>query len=293
MKVGVIGLGNMGLGMASHLQSKQVEVMGLDVSVTAQQRAKEKGIQIATSLDEIVNQNDYLILSLPKAGDVETVCLGAEGILSLARGKIYIIDTSTSTAEVSQKISRQAEEKSIAFIDAPVTGGPLGASSGTMTMFIGASDANFNAVLPLLKLMSAEQILVGEVGAGNIVKIANNLLVAMHLLTMSEAVHMAEKAGIKPEKLILGVNKGSGRSAVSQVNYEKWILNNAFDSGFTMGLMRKDVQLAKDLLTQLNLDLPVSNAAVSQWELSKNYLEDRQDFNKIVTLNSMMNKDKK
>ncbi|WP_268982056.1 NAD-binding protein [Vibrio nitrifigilis] len=130
--------------------------------------------------------------------------------------------------------------------------------------------------------MSTTQVHIGDVGAGNIAKIANNLLCAAHLITTSEVVNLAAKAGVSPEKVLAGINAGSGRSGVSQVNFPKWILNQSYDSGFTMGLMRKDVGLAQKLAEQYNLSLNLTGKAIEMWQASDSELTDSQDFNEIA-----------
>lgn len=284
MLVGVIGLGNMGLGMAINLLPKVDVVLGYDVSPTAQQKAKDKGISLCHSLAELVERVDIIVLSLPKAEHVLEVCLGNAGIGVLAKKPLTIIDTSTSTPEVSRRIHQELLTKKIVFIDAPVSGGPIGAISGTMSMVVGASEEHYQKVLPLLQKMSAKQVRVGNIGAGNIVKIGNNLLIAAHLITTAEVVSLANKAGVSPQDFLNGLNQGSGRSAASEVNFDKWILNHAYDSGFTMGLMRKDVGLAKELMQDLNLDFPLVKEVMNIWSDSTHVLSDNEDFNAIVKL---------
>ncbi|HBS22038.1 NAD-binding protein, partial [Thalassospira sp.] len=122
----------------------------------------------------------------------------------------------------------------------------------------------------------------GPVGAGHAVKIVNNMLVASHLLTMSEAVRLGNAAGVTTENLIAALNAGSGRSAISEVNYPKWVMNGAFDSGFTMGLMRKDVRLAMALAKDKSVAMPVSELAGQIWAASEELLSDNADFNRIT-----------
>lgn len=284
MIVGVIGLGNMGLGMAINLLSKVDTVLGYDVAPTARTKAIEKGIPLCHSLAELVDRVEIIILSLPKAEHVLDVCLGEAGIGVLAKKPLTIIDTSTSTPEVSRHIYQQLLPKKIVFMDTPVSGGPIGAISGTMSMVVGASEEHYQQALPLLQKMSAKQVRVGEVGAGNIVKIGNNLLIAAHLITTAEVVSLANKAGVSPQDFLKGLNQGSGRSAASEVNFDKWILNHAYDSGFTMGLMRKDVGLAKELMQTLNLDFPLAKEVMRIWSESVNTLPDSDDFNAVVKL---------
>lgn len=282
MKVGVIGLGNMGGGMASTLASKGFDVSGFDLSEAALAAATAKGVTPITDRNQLIQASDILILSLPKAEHVESVCLGKGGIIELGREGLIVIDTTTSTPEASRKVAAALGAVGIAFIDAPVSGGPKGAATGTMSMVIGAEDADLARAMPVLEGMSGTRVHVGQCGAGNVAKIANNMLAACHLISTAEAVSMAAKAGVEPEKLLQGLNAGSGRSGATQIMFPTWVLNKAYDSGFTMGLMRKDVGLASDLADSLDLDLPLSRIVASLWQASSESLPDNEDFCAIV-----------
>lgn len=282
MKVGVIGLGNMGGGMAATLASKGFEVSGFDLSDTALAQAEKNGVKPFSNRNLLISTSDILILSLPKAEHVEAVCLGKEGIIEWGRAGLIVVDTTTSTPEASRRVAAALAKVGVAFIDAPVSGGPKGAASGTMSMVIGAEEADLARAMPVLEAMSGTRVHVGKWGAGNVAKIANNMLAACHLISTAEAVSMAAKAGVEPEKLLQGLNAGSGRSGATQVMFPTWVLNKAYDSGFTMGLMRKDVGLASDLAEGLGLDLPLSQVVAQLWQASSQSLPDNEDFCAIV-----------
>ncbi|KFD22534.1 NADP-dependent dehydrogenase [Tatumella ptyseos ATCC 33301] len=280
---GVIGLGNMGAGMASTLHKKGFSVIGYDLSEQARGRLQEKGVSCVDSCETLLKQVSIVILSLPKSEHVEAVCLKDGGIGTYGQPGLIVIDTTTSTPEVSRRVASCLKEKGIGFVDAPVSGGPAGAAAGTMAMVIGAEEEQLTKIMPVLKAMSSTQIHIGSCGAGNVAKIANNLLCATHLIATAEALSMAAKAGVDPQKVLNGINAGSGSSSVSKVSFEKWILNKAYNSGFTMALMRKDVGLANTLAEQLDLHLPLSSFVGQQWHKSIATIPDNEDFNYIVT----------
>nr|WP_188981705.1 NAD(P)-dependent oxidoreductase [Pseudomonas matsuisoli] len=282
LNVGVIGLGNMGGNMAITLARKGVSVIGLDPSELARSRVAAEGVSLAEGLQDLAARCEVIVLSLPKAEHVEAVCLGEKGLARLVKAGAVIVDTTTSTPDTSRKVAAVFAENGADFLDAPVSGGPAGAAAGTMTMVIGGCEEALTKVMPVLEAMSTTRVHVGDVGAGNIAKIANNLLAAAHLITTAEAVSMAAKAGVSPEKLIEGINAGSGRSGASQGMFPTWVLNKAYNSGFTMGLMRKDVGLAKDLIAELGLDLPLAAATAEAWAASAETLPDSDDFCCIV-----------
>lgn len=276
--IGVIGLGNMGCNMATTLANKAFAVIGFDVSDKARATATERGITVVDNLGDLAQQCSVVILSLPKAEHVEVVCLGNEGLVAqLAAGSI-VIDTTTSVPETSRKVATALAQQGIDFLDAPVSGGPAGAAAGTMSMVIGGDLDIYSAALPILEAMSGVRTHVGGVGAGNIAKIANNMLAAAHLITTAEALTLAEKAGVDPAKVLEAINVGSGRSGASQAMFPTWVMNKAYDSGFTMGLMRKDVGLAKALTQELDLTLPMASQTAALWEASSSTLSDDKDF---------------
>jgi len=153
-----------------------------------------------------------------------------------------------------------------------------------MTMVLGGEEADIAKVEPVLEAISAKRVHIGASGAGHVAKIINNLLCAAHLLTGAEAVRIAKEAGVDPERMLEGLNAGSGRSGVTQVNFPTWILNEAFDSGFTMKLMRKDVRLGEQMVKELNLSLPLVDLTAAIWDQSESTIADGEDFNRIVGL---------
>jgi 3-hydroxyisobutyrate dehydrogenase len=282
--VGVIGLGNMGRGMALTLKGAGFRVVGFDVAEATRAALAGEGIETVATIGAIIAAADSVILSLPTADIVEAVVAGEDGILAHARAGVVVVDTSTSHPETSRKLAALLSPKGMAFIDAPVSGGPKGAITGTMTMVIGADDADLARVMPVLERMSAKRVHVGPVGAGNVAKIVNNLLCAAHLLTAAEAVRIARAAGVDAERLLDGLNAGSGRSGVTLANFPTWVLNGAFDSGFTMKLMRKDVRLAEQFVGELGLSLPLATDTARIWADSASTIADGEDFNRIVEL---------
>ncbi|MFZ4806072.1 MAG: NAD(P)-dependent oxidoreductase [Hyphomicrobiaceae bacterium] len=281
--VGVVGLGQMGLGMATSLAGKGFAVLGCDLSAERRALAEAAGIRVAP-LSDVAANCAVVVLSLPMAAHVADVVERPDGLLaSLPRGAV-IVDTSTSEASVSRRLATVAGERGIGFLDAPVSGGVAGAASGALTMMIGGTAEALETARPALAAMATRIFHVGPSGAGNVAKLVNNLLVAAHLLTVSEAMRLAEAAGVPTAAALQVVNVSTGRSAVSEINFPRWIETGTFDSGFTMGLMRKDVRLALELAAESGCTLPVSELVGRTWKHSAATLADGQDFNRIATL---------
>lgn len=274
--IGVVGCGAMGGAMIARLVEKGHDVHCFDAMPEARARAAAKGGKACESLAELAQKCDQIILSLPKA---EVVASVMADLAPRVQDGAIILDTSTSEPDTTKALAAAAQ--GYTFIDGPVSGGPGGARAGTMTMVLGGPADAIAALRSVLDDLTAKTVHVGPAGAGHAAKIANNLLCAANLVLVSEMARLANSNGIPLANLLQGVNAGSGRSAVSEVNFPKWILNGAFDSGFTMGLMRKDVGLAIKLAAQGGLDLPVTRSVAEIWEASRDEVADSADFNEI------------
>ncbi|MGO2579610.1 MAG: NAD(P)-dependent oxidoreductase [Halomonas sp.] len=281
LTITVIGLGQMGGNMALTLKAAGFTVTGSDVFEPARSRLAEQGLAVVTP--EALPASDVYLLSLPTSAHVREVIEHSPGLLKLAPKGSVIVDTSTSDPVVSRKLAEKVIAAGLQWLDAPVSGGPKGAASGKLGMLLGGDTATIERVNPMLEAMSAKRTHVGGPGCGHVVKLANNYLCAAHLLTTAEAVAMATKAGVAPAACLAGINSGSGRSAVSEVNFPEWVLSERFDSGFTTGLMRKDLRLARDAAEQLNIPLGLLNAVVDAWHANANQPTDSDDFNHIAT----------
>ncbi|RDE19018.1 NAD(P)-dependent oxidoreductase [Motiliproteus coralliicola] len=281
-RIGVIGLGSMGNGMCQSLLRGGFEVFGTDLGVPQRQAAEAIGVTLVDSIAQLCQQTEIILLSLPTAQHVKQVIVGDDGILQSAQPSTLVIDTSTSEPDVTRGLAEQLASQGHALLDAPVSGGPSGAAAGTMVMVIGGKEADLQRAMPFIEALSAKAVHLGPSGSGHAAKLINNLLCAAHLVTTAEAVALGQKAGLDPAKLLEGLNAGSGRSAVSEVNFPRWILNNGFDSGFTMQLMRKDVRLAEKLCRDLELELPLSEQVAKIWAASEPTIPDQDDFNCIV-----------
>ncbi|MDR5762435.1 NAD(P)-dependent oxidoreductase [Caballeronia sp. LZ035] len=280
--VGVIGLGNMGRGMARSAARGGYRVLGFDAAPGAAAALEADGVEARDSIAAIAGEADVLILSLPTSAIVEEVVLGKGGVASSGKAGLIVVDTTTADPDSTRKVAAALAECRIGFVDAPVSGGPKGAATATMTMVLGGSDADVAAVEPILAVISAKRVHVGPVGAGHVTKIINNMLTGVHLLAASEAVRAAQGAGVDPEKLVEALNGGSGRNSATLTNYPTWIFNGKFDSGFTMKLMRKDVRLAMALLDNVHEDAPIAKEAGRLWAASEASIGDAEDFNRIV-----------
>lgn len=280
--IGIVGLGRMGNGMAQSLLREGFTVLGTDIGETQRQAAKEIGVGIVADIKALCAESSVIILSLPMAKHVQAVVKGKDGIIDCAQPNTLIIDTSTSEPEVTRALSIELAQLGHQLLDCPVSGGPAGAEAGTMVMVVGGERSSLERAQLYLDALSSKVVYMGKSGNGHAAKLINNLLCAAHLVTTAEAVALGTKAGLDPKDLIAGLNAGSGRSAISEVNFPRWILNQSFDSGFTMELMRKDVRLAKNMIGEMGLELPVAEQVAKIWSQSEANIPDQDDFNCII-----------
>lgn len=280
MKITIIGLGQMGGNMALTLQKAGFSVNGTDVSATTRQTLADKGLSVFEP--DALPEADVYLLSLPTSAHVREVIESSPGLLQNATRGSVIVDCSTSDPEITRELAKAVTDAGLEWLDAPVSGGPKGAANGKLGMLLGGEASTIKRVMPMLEAMSAKRTHVGGPGSGHVVKLANNYLCAAHLITTAEAVAMAVRAGVDPEACLAGINSGSGRSAVSEVNFPEWILSERYDSGFTMGLMRKDLRLAREAAQKLNVPVGLLQAVVDAWHANRQQPADDADFNCIV-----------
>ncbi len=278
--VGVVGLGSMGLGMAQTLAAKGFATFGFDLSAERKALAQKADVTPAEKLELLFEKTDFLVFSLPTARDVENVVNAHIHQLGNERGRVVIIDTSTSEPDVSRELAKKLESLGHGFLDAPVSGGPAGAASGKLTMMIGGSDADLALAQPVIEAMAAKALHVGPSGAGNVAKLINNLLAAAHMVTTSEGLKLALAAGINPESALRVLNAASGKSMISEVHFPTWVMNDRFDSGFSMGLMRKDVRLAQEMAERAGAENPLTSVVAKLWA-GANHLKDSDDFTRM------------
>lgn len=278
--VGVVGLGSMGLGMAQTLVANGFVTLGFDLSAERKTLARASKVMPADTLEMLFEESEFLVFSLPTAQDVENVVNAHIHQLTGGRRRVVIIDTSTSEPDVSRALAQRLASLGHGFLDAPVSGGPAGAASGKLTMMIGGSDTDLALAQSVIEAMAAKALHVGPSGAGNVAKLVNNLLAAAHMVATSEGLKLALAAGISPESALRVLNAASGKSMISEVHFPTWIMNDRFDSGFSMGLMRKDVRLAQEMAERAGVDNPLTSVVAKLWAGSE-HLKDSDDFTRM------------
>lgn len=279
-KVGIVGLGRMGLAMAERFIETGIETVGTDVSDAARNAAWERGVGVVGTASEVFEAADVVVLSLPTAQDVQTVLAGL--LQSSAGRDLYIIDTTTSDPAVTRDLEAKLSSRNVHLIDAPVSGGFFGARSGTLGIMVGGDQQHLETVRGVLERIGTKIMLMGGPGSGHATKLLNNLLGAANLLVTTELMRMATSQGLDPAKTIAALNAGTAKNSATEFNYPKWVLNRQFDSGFSIRLMRKDVRLAQRLVGDAGVPLPILDAIAQIWNDSERSIPNGADFNQIV-----------
>jgi 2-hydroxy-3-oxopropionate reductase len=242
-KIGFVGLGIMGRPMARNLMKAGHEVIAFDIVPRLVENAIADGATAAASARELAGAVEWIITMLPDGPQVEEAVLGSGGILAAARPGTLLIDMSSINPMVSQKIGAACAAKGVDFLDAPVSGGEPKAIDGTLAIMVGGKQEVFDRAVPVLKLMGASVTLTGPVGAGNVTKLANQIMVACNIAAMGEALVLATRCGIDPELVFQAVKGGLAGSTVLNAK-APMVLDRNFKPGFRINLHQKDLRNA-------------------------------------------------
>lgn len=260
-KIGVIGCGLMGYGIATNLLRKGYEVTVYDTNPDAVERVVAKGGSGVATVPALAQSCDVVILSLPTTDLVENVLLDSrEGALHVMKPGSAVLDMSTNDVAKTRKLEDVASSVGISYFDCPVSGGPDGASTGTLTIMVGGSEKTYPQVSSVLHAMGKHVEYLGPSGAGQIVKLCNNMVVGGIISLLGEALLTGEKAGISKEKLGELFQKGSAQTKVMDVFGPSIIHETYDDVTFSLANMLKDLSLYRNLATEVGVSTTISDA---------------------------------
>lgn len=261
MKVGFIGLGTMGLPMVKNLLKANFKTWVVSRSRGPIETSLSWGAKEAAHPADLASKVDILFTCLPMPDTCETVYFGENGIVQGMRPGLIVVETSTVSPELNRKQAEAIEARGGSFLDAPLSGGPMGAEAGTLTIMCGGKKEVFDKALPVLQAMGKVIELVGPVGSGSVVKLINNMLVGIHTVALSEAFVMGAKAGIDPAIIHKILKVSTGHSAMIDRTIDL-IQDRDFKQRFMVDLLLKDMRLALELAKQLGVD--AETAALSE-----------------------------
>ncbi len=255
-KIAFVGLGLMGVPMAKNLLKAGYQIAGFDLNQeVAAKFLDDKGFQFVSSPEQAIQDANLTILMLPDSTIIDALLWGSNGsagIATLLRKNSYLIDMSSSSPISSKENNQKLEKLGIKFIDAPVSGGVKKAIDGSLAIIVGGKKEYFAEVHSLLECMGKSIVHVGDAGAAHAVKALNNYVSAAGLIASSEALNAAKKFGLDPHVVNQVFNASTGRNNTTENKVENFMLNDAFNSGFSLALMRKDVQIALNFIENMN-----------------------------------------
>lgn len=261
MMIGFIGLGIMGKPMAKNLLKAGYSLIVNDLNQSAVDEVVAAGAKAAPTAGDVAAASDVIITMLPNSPHVKQVVLGEGGIIESVRAGTILVDMSSISPIVSREIAARLASKQVAVLDAPVSGGEPKAIDGTLAIMVGGSEDAFAKVEDILKVMGGSVTLVGEIGSGNITKLANQIMVASNIAGMSEALVLAAKADVNPEKVFKAIRSGLAGSTVLDAKAPLVLAGN-FKPGFRIDLHIKDLQNALDTASSIGTPTPVSNSII-------------------------------
>jgi 2-hydroxy-3-oxopropionate reductase len=281
MKLGFIGLGIMGKPMCKNLIKAGHELIVNDFNKAAINEIVSMGAKSVENGAEMAKECDIIITMLPNSPHVRTVTLGENGISDTAKPGTVIIDMSSIDPVESQSIGTKLAEKGIDIIDAPVSGGEPKAIDGTLSVMVGGKKELFDKYYDLLMTMAGSVVYVGELGSGNIAKLANQIIVALNIAAVSEALTFAQKAGASPELVYQAIRGGLAGSTVLDAK-APMMLNRNFNPGFRIELNIKDLTNALNAGHAISAPLPLTSQAMEMMQVLKADGFQKEDHSSLV-----------
>jgi 2-hydroxy-3-oxopropionate reductase len=279
-QIGFIGLGIMGKPMARNLLKAGYPLVVFDIIPGPAAELKEVGAMVAASCRDAAARSEIIITMLPDGPDVERAILGPEGVLEGARQGSVIVDMSSISPNVSQKVAAACAPKGVDFLDAPVSGGEPKAIDGTLAIMVGGAAAGFERVLPVLQKMGSAT-LTGPVGAGNTTKLANQIIVACNIAAMGEALVLATRAGLDPEVVFNAIKGGLAGSTVLNAK-APMVIGRNFKPGFRIELHQKDLRNALLTAESCKVSLPLTSLVQQMLMALMNEGKGKLDHSAIV-----------
>jgi 2-hydroxy-3-oxopropionate reductase len=259
--IGFIGLGIMGKPMSKNLLKAGYNLVVLDLIQSSVDELVSQGAEKAATPAEVAAKCEVIITMLPNSPEVKEVVLGKKGLIGGLRTGSVLIDMSSISPIVSRELSQKLEEKGVEMLDAPVSGGEPKAIEGTLSVMVGGKKEVFERCYPILKAMASSVVHTGSIGAGNVTKLANQIIVALNIAAMSEALVLAAKAGVEPELVYKAIRGGLAGSTVLDAK-APLVMDRKFDPGFRINLHIKDLGNVLDTSHEIGVPLPLTSAVM-------------------------------
>lgn len=268
MKIGFIGLGIMGKPMSKNLLKAGYELVVLDRNTAVQEELAALGAAVVTTPKEVAEQVEVVITMLPNSPQVKEVVLGENGVIEGAKPGTVVIDMSSIAPLISREIGEKLAEKGIELLDAPVSGGEPKAIDGTLSVMVGGKQEIFDKHYDIMKAMAGSVVRTGDIGAGNVTKLANQVIVALNIAAMSEALILATKAGVEPDLVYQAIRGGLAGSTVLDAK-APLVMDRKFNPGFRINLHIKDLANVLETSHEIGVSLPLTAAVMEMMQALK------------------------
>ncbi len=255
--IGFIGLGLMGRPMCTNVMNAGARMVVTNRSEAPRLEMQQKGALSVETPADVARQADIIIIIVADTKAVESVLTGPHGVYTAIRPGALVIDMGTTLLPATRSFAEQAERKSCFYVDAPVSGGTIGAEAGNLTIMAGGSEQAFAMALPVLEVLGKRITHVGPVGAGQVAKAANQVIVGLNIGAVAEALALAKAAGVDPGKVCEALKGGFADSRILEVHGQRMV-HESFEPGAKSTIQRKDMHQAIELAAQLGLDMPAT-----------------------------------
>ena len=289
MKIGFIGLGIMGKPMSKNLLKEGYELVIMDRNPAVLNEVAALGAEVVDTPRAVAEKTDIIITMLPNSPHVKDAVLGENGVIDGAKSGAILIDMSSIAPLVSREIAAKLLEKGVEMLDAPVSGGEPKAIDGTMSVMVGGKKPIFDKCYPIMDAMAGSVVYTGDIGAGNTTKLANQIVVALNIAAMSEALVLATKAGVEPELVYQAIRGGLAGSTVLDAK-APLVFDREFEPGFRIELHIKDLGNVLETSHELGVSLPLTASVMEIMQALKADGKGNLDHSALVQYYEKVNK---
>lgn len=254
-RIGFIGLGVMGEPMAANLLKAGYSLTVFNRSAQAAARLEQVGARVVRTIAQVAESSDVVLTMLPDTPDVEAVYFGEGGLLASSRPGMLLIDATTAAPSMTKRIANAARDRGINTLDAPVSGGDVGAKAGTLSIMVGGNEAAFARALPIFEVIGQNIVHMGPDGAGQVTKACNQIVVALTIEAVGEAFALAEKSGVELARVRQALLGGFAQSRILDLHGQR-ALDQRYEPGFRLRLHHKDLGIALSSASELGVSLP-------------------------------------
>lgn len=282
-KLGQIGIGAIGRPIAENFLQKGVPLVVYDIKERVREEMRAQGAEVTQSSAEVAKKSQIILLLVNNSNDVKNVLFGQDGLLKGASKGTIVVDMTTSEPKFSKKWARRLLTKGIEYLDAPLTGGVLGAKTSQLLIMVGGKREIYERCLPVFSIISKRAIFMGETGRGHLMKLIHNQLSHATFLAACEAVTLGERLGLSMNDMMEVFNLGNARSYATEIRFPKFIIPGTYNMGGTFFTTYKDISIVRKLGNKAGLRLPINDATYRYWKYPVDKGEGEEDWSRIIS----------